>query len=108
MKFFKVCNSVIGYLDLLLYHRHTPGKVVVLPDLPGQFLNFGVCHCLGYLYGIFAFPGGYQAGDDYSHQGHTAGNQCHYDGFTHGYTPSSLPQVAGPTMPSAVIPCAFW
>ena len=47
MKALKILNSVINHLNLLLHNRHPPGKVVVLPDFPGQFVNFGLHNCLG-------------------------------------------------------------
>ena len=65
---FQVCKPVIDHFDLLLYHRHTLGKVIVLSYLPGQFLDFCIRHCLGYLYGRFTFFGGSQAGGHHTCQ----------------------------------------
>lgn len=47
MKALKIFKSMIDHLNLLLHHRHSPGKVVMLPDLPGQLLHLGFQNRLG-------------------------------------------------------------
>ena len=42
MIFLKVFNSVVDDFDLLLDHRHSARKIIVFPDLAGQFVNFCV------------------------------------------------------------------
>ena len=39
---------MIDDLDLLLHHGHPPGEVGVLPDLPGQLVQFCFRHGLGF------------------------------------------------------------
>lgn len=46
LRLFEVAYSVIDYFDLLFHDRHTPRKVVVLPDLACQFLNLRLGDCL--------------------------------------------------------------
>ncbi len=38
----QVGDAVVDHLDLLLHHRHPPGKAVVLPHLPGQLLQLRI------------------------------------------------------------------
>ena len=46
MKPLQIFNPVIDHFDLFFHHRHTPGEMVVFPDFPGQFVQFGFRHCL--------------------------------------------------------------
>lgn len=47
---------MIDDFDLLFYHRHPPGKIVVLPDLPCQLPQLLIRYGLGCPQGIFPPP----------------------------------------------------
>ena len=40
LRLLQIGDAVVDDFDLLLDHRHSAGKIVVLPDLPGQLLQF--------------------------------------------------------------------
>ena len=60
----KIFDSVIDDLYLLLYHGHSPGKTIVLPDFAGQFVNLGFHDCLASAVGNQDTQKGDAAGDD--------------------------------------------
>lgn len=62
---FQIRYPVIGDLDLLLQHRNAPGEVVMLPDFPGQLVQFGVGDSLLRVQLGLHITGGLVAGDDY-------------------------------------------
>ena len=91
MKALKIFKSMIDHLDLLLHHRHPPGKTVMLPDLPGQFIDFGICYRLADAGHILAFLSSGKAGGNHTYQGNATGDQRHRNGFRHRTPPYSIP-----------------
>ena len=68
---------MIGDLDLLLQHRNAPGEVVMLPDFPGQLVQFGVGDSLLRVQLGLHITGGLVAGDDYPQQRQAAGDESY-------------------------------
>lgn len=60
----QIFDAVVNDLYLLLHHRHPPGKVVMLPDLPGQLVHFGFHDGLCSAVGDQDTRQGYCTGDD--------------------------------------------
>ena len=80
---FQIRDPVVDDFDLLLQHRDTAGKVVMLPDLPGKLLQLGVGDGLLLVQLGLYIPGGLVAGDDHPQQRQTAGDERHDYGFRH-------------------------
>lgn len=49
MECFEVFDTMINDFELLLDNRHPLSKMVVLSDLAGQLVDFGIGDCLCYL-----------------------------------------------------------
>ena len=49
--FFQVFNPVVDDLDLLLHHGHSPGEVVMFPNLPGKLVQLGLRDRLAFAVG---------------------------------------------------------
>ena len=77
---FQILYPVIGDLDLLLQHRHTPGEIVVLSHFAGQLIQLRVGDGLLLVQLGLYIPGGLVAGDNYPQQRQAAGDEGYNNG----------------------------
>ena len=76
---FQVVNSVVGDFHFFFQHREALGEPVMVPDLPGQLLNFGIRDGLGNLQLLLYLFAAAPAGDDDADQRQPAGDQSYDD-----------------------------
>ena len=77
--FLQVVNPMVGNLHFFFQDGHSVGKPIVVPDLTGHLLNFGIRDGLGNLQLLLYLFAAAPAGDDDADQGQAAGDQRYND-----------------------------